>query len=42
MDANIIFSDEERETFHELTGKLKFFWCMIPEQTEDVESVADQ
>ena len=23
MDANIIFSDEERETFHELTGKLK-------------------
>ena len=41
-EAAFLFRYYEQLLPDELTGKLKFFWCMIPEQTEDVESAADQ
>ncbi|RHQ07472.1 hypothetical protein, partial [Clostridium sp. AM49-4BH] len=41
-EAAFLFRYYEQLLPDELTGKLKFFWCMIPEQTGDVESAADQ
>ena len=40
-EAAFLFRYYEQLLPDELTGKLKFFWCMIPEQTGDVESAAD-
>lgn len=40
-EAAFLFRYYEQLLPDELTGKLKFFGCMIPEQTGDVESAAD-